>query len=394
MPRQPASVLTAALAGLVLLAGIGGGSAMSAQELLPPAAGPVAEGTDFSFVPIEGPSFQMNPAKLFGLDPNIGLAWFKQLFGDTYSYAVAMIDVAPLAQGFWPCRADGSRIPDSELAGEARTTWRMLQTGWNLTVYQGLLHDPARPLKLNIINLFAGYSGYWNLHYLDQTPDSYLFASNQADRAGWLAHILRFGVMFDDTDTNRLFNTKRGSAGQVQLEWAPRALGNDILGVSDFSRLSATLSHNLPLVGTKDFSAYLFQRTGFDLYWGDSQPLAAHYGQAGLAATGSGSIRGGVLPDGTMHLTSCLDIRGSFPTAFEAGIMPGFSVFWDCGLYDDRDYQLSFDRLASSIGANAVVHLDSATILPFSMILDLQLGVAYDLRRGLASFQFGMNLPQ
>jgi hypothetical protein len=352
---------------------------------------PVAD-RDFTFVPLEGAGFGFDFLALFGgtIKPNFSM--YKQLLGDTYTIGTAVLSVTPYANGYWPYDADGNFLAGGSHLTDPNSLYKQLANSLSFTLYQGLHSDFSQgiPSLINQLYLYTGYTAYFNYYYQDSSPDTYLFNSNQPDKDGWFGNVLKIGIAYNDVLHNRLINVKSGFFGQVQFEWAPRELFNDIYGLSDFTRLTAVVNSNIPLVQDKDFSMYLYHHTGFDITSGNYVPVAYLFNMA------HNTIRGGLLLNAPMHFSNTIELRGSFPSLFEPGMMPGFVLVWDYGLYSTTDYQFNFDQYASSLGAAFVVHLDLSSLVPnmTGAILDMQLGTVYDVGQKQFKFHFNMTLPQ
>lgn len=353
---------------------------------------------DFTFQPIDGFGFGTDFLKLLGLDLNVNLSGYKQLLGNNYTFFTAGVDVLPLGGGYWPYNAQGMKLSPDAVMTDPHTSYKQYAMKWDFTLYQGLYYDINQPIAqyINVLNLYSGYTGYFTHSYKDSNTDAYFFKSQLEERDSWLAHVLKTGIMYNDIKLNRLINVKKGLGAQIQAEWAPKFLGNDAVGLTDFTRLSAAANINIPLVSLRDFSLYLYERAGMDILWGSYVPAAASYGLAALPHTiGYGSVRGSILWDAPMHAVHTLEIRGSFPTLFEPGLMPGFNIFWDLGLYSNESYSFAADKAVNSLGLCFVLHMDSASIIPnIAAILDLQAGFVYSFQTNNGTFYFGMSLPQ
>ncbi len=353
---------------------------------------------DFTFKPIDGFGFGTDFLKLLGLDLNVNFSGYKQLLGTNYTFFSAGVDVMPLSGGYWPYTADGKKLNSTEVMTDPSTSFKQYAMKWDFTLYQGLYYDIDQPIAqyINVLNLYAGYTGYFTRSYTGSNENAYFFKSQLEERESWLGQILKTGIMYNDIKINRLINVKKGLGAQIQAEWAPKFLCNDAAGITDFTRLSAAENINIPLVSLRDFSLYLYDRIGMDILWGSYIPAAASYGLAALPHTiGCGSIRGSILWDALMHGVHTLELRGSFPTLFEPGLMPGFNLFWDLGLYSNESYSFTADQTVNSLGLCFVLHMDSASIIPdVAAILDLQMGFVYSFQTNNGTFYFGMNLPQ
>jgi len=350
---------------------------------------PLAE-TELDIKLPEGISIGPDFLKLLSGDLNMNLYIYKEYLPMKYSLLHSSVDLIPYTDGYWPYHRDGSKVATQNLFTDPLTSYKQLVTRWELTLYQGLYRNPEKPMSayLNQWNLYLGYTGNYTQPYLNSNPEAYLLQDPEIEDA-WLGNIVKTGLLFYDVRNNRLINTRKGISGQLQLEWAPRELANDLMGVSDFLRLSCSISGNIPLVERRKFSLYLFQRAGWDRIWGEDLPPAASFGIASLPfSAGYGSVRGAILWNSPWHGTTVLELRGSFPTLFEPGMMPGFSLFWDFGMTEEQR--------ENALGASFVVHLDAASIIPHMTAaqLDLQFGSNYSFQSEDFMFYFNMVLPQ
>ncbi len=373
------------LIGMIALA------AFAEGQPAPGLSRPSLPDADFEFQPSLGTFFQMDPTGLFNLTLSPGILFMHRFIGDTFTYLLVMASVAPYASLIWPHRADGTRV-DASSADFTNALYKQGMYGLSATLYQGIWYDGDRPELGNIINIFLGYSAFYSDNYETVKPDAFIHAGARPDKDTWFGTILKTGIAFKDVSVNRLFNTRRGTEGQVGFDWAPLELGNDILGRTDFSRISAYVSTSFPLLENKSVSLSLHQKTSFEIKWGNDIPVAAHYGAA--AASGMAAVRQTLIPDGLMQGICSVNSRIFFPTAFESGMMPGFTIFCDFGLYDDYDYRFSFSRFLCTAGGAFVVHLDSSSIIPMSMLMDMNIGARYDFGDKKPFFYFEMSLLQ
>jgi hypothetical protein len=345
---------------------------------------------DFSQTVLQYSGFGFNGLALLSgtIQPNYTA--FDRLLGDTYTLVTAILSVSPYTNGYWPYAADGTALTGGAELTDSNTVYKQLLSSFALTVYQGLYSDLSEGMapSLNQLYVYAGYTAYFSYNYRDLSPGTYLFNSSHPEKDGWFGNVINVGIGYNDIQYNRALNIKDGFMGTVRLDWAPRALFNDLLGISDFTRLTAVLNSNIPLVADQDFSMYFFHKTGFDSTSAQNLPL-------NLQNIGHNLNRATSVPTAPMHLSNTFELRASFPSLFEPGMMPGLVLFWDYNLYSSPDYQFSFDRYRSALGAAVVVHLDLSSLVPnFAAAVDLQLGAVYEIYQGQAKFHFSMNLPE
>jgi hypothetical protein len=290
--------------------------------------------------------------------------------------------------GTWLRREDGSRIDPYGLDA-GRATWKQLTGRLTLSVSQGLIANPDPDMRgQDLLTLSLAYAASYYRKLQDLSPDAFIYGTSRPEAGiDVLQNKVSLILDFKDYRGSKLYNTRRGAVGQLILDAAPRALGNDVLGLCDYYRFSANIRNYVPVIEGRLFSMYLYEALAYDAAWGAYIPVQEAYSATSIA------VRNSFLPDGFTRLAHSLELRASFPAALDSGTMPGFSLFYDCGLYDDYDYAFSLDRFEQAIGAAFIMHMDSIAILPVSAQLDLQFGATYAPGRGTAKFYFNVLFP-
>jgi hypothetical protein len=149
------------------------------------------------------------------------------------------------------------------------------------------------------------------------------------------------------------------------VELVPRFLLNDLIGGSDYTRLSFLATGYLPLWPGRYVSLYLADRVLFDLLLGEEAgiPVSARstFGALSKVPIGSNPFRGlggtlrgveGERYDGLVKMANNLDLRLHFPALTFFGLFTPMAVaFLDAGIYDRMSGSLSFDPVYFSTGA-------------------------------------------
>jgi len=148
----------------------------------------------------------------------------------------------------------------------------------------------------------------------------------------------------------------------LSAELAPAWLGNEVLGLSDYWRLSFIVTGYLPVLDSPVVSIYLADRVLFDRIFGNKVPVTT-LGSIGaltevpfvsdsLQALGD-ALRGVAdnRYDGYIKLVNNFDVRLHFPawTLFKLAT-PMAVVYFDAGVYDRMTRKLRFDPVYCAAG--------------------------------------------
>ncbi len=339
------------------------------------------------FRPTLAPGFNVLALMGGSLEPSLNL--YATPWGTRFSL-LSLTLKGNYGYGFWYRYEDGSRI-DPQGPDAMRALWRQLYASWTLSYSQGLIPHPE-PVKIgqDLLSLSLAYTGIYSRKNPNASPDSFVYAMSRPD-AGLdvLENQIVLSLDINDYKASKLFNTREGFIGSLSLVAAPREFFNDAFGLSDYYKLKLDVRNYIPIVKKPLFSMYLYENLAYDIASGNYLPMQDSFS----AARSPRPVRGAPLFDGLSHLSHQLELRMSFPNAFDSGVMPGFNIYYDCGLYDDYDYVFNFNRFAQALGMNFVMHMDSMAILPISAQLDLQFGLSYDLGKNKPSFNFELFFP-
>jgi hypothetical protein len=232
-----------------------------------------------------------------------------------------------------------------------------LSLDWRLGVAQGLVFDPAQ--DRNLVELLLLYRGKYQ-HYLYDHG----VLDGLPERDGLLQHSLVVGLLFDNTFRDKISLNRRGYYGALSAELVPRWLGNDVLGLSDYWRLSLVLIGYQPVLASPGLSIYLAERFLLDRIFGEAAAVPATalgaigaltkvpIGYNPLRALG-GALRGvyNNRYDGLAKLVGNFDLRLHFPslTAFKLAT-PMAVAYFDAGVYDRMTGVLQFDQVYCATG--------------------------------------------
>jgi hypothetical protein len=241
------------------------------------------------------------------------------------------------------------------LADPNTVRYENLNVDWRFGVAQGILFNPAQ--DRNLVEFLLLYRGKYH-DYFDKNN----VLAGLPEQGGLLQHSLTAGLLFDNTSVDKPSLNSRGLYAELSAEFAPEWLGNDVLGTSDFWRLSLGLTGYQPVLDTPALSIYLADRVLLDHLFGDQVPISA-LGTIGVLkkipigdnprrALG-GTLRGIYTNryDGLAKLTNNFDVRLHFPslTLFRLAT-PMAVAFFDAGVYDKMTGALQFDRIYCTTG--------------------------------------------
>ncbi len=118
-----------------------------------------------------------------------------------------------------------------------------LNVDWRLGVAQGILFNPAQ--DRNLLEFLLLYRGKYHDYFDDNGVLTGLPEEN-----GLLQHSFTAGLLFDNVSVERPSLNSRGIYAVLSAEFAPEWLGNDVLGRSDFWRLSLGVTGYQPILDT------------------------------------------------------------------------------------------------------------------------------------------------
>jgi hypothetical protein len=249
--------------------------------------------------------------------------------------------------------ADDTVVPDRP--DQDTIAYVNLNADWRFGAAQGIVFNPAQ--NRNLVEFLLFYRGKIQ-HYLydngvlDPLPE----------RNGLLQHSLFTGLLFDNTTKDKASLNRRGIYSVLSAELAPAWLGNEVLGLSDYWRLSFIVTGYQPVLDTPAVSIYLADRVLFDRIFGNEVPVTA-LGSIGtltevpfvsdsLQALGD-ALRGVAdnRYDGYVKLVNNFDVRLHFPawTLFKLAT-PMAVAYFDAGVYDRMTRKLRFDPVYCAAG--------------------------------------------
>ncbi len=230
-----------------------------------------------------------------------------------------------------------------------------LNVDWRFGVAQGILFNPAQ--NRNLVELLLLYRGKYQ-HYVDKNG----VLAGLPEQNGLLQHSLTVGLLFDSTSEDKPSLNSRGLYAVLSAELVPERLGNDVLGKSDFWRLSLGLTGYQPVLDSPTVSIYLADRLMLEHIFGDQVPISA-LGTIGVLKKipiganprrALGDTLRGIWTnryDGFVKLTNNFDLRLHFPalTLFKLAT-PVVVAYFDAGVYDQMTDALQFDAVYCTTG--------------------------------------------
>lgn len=239
---------------------------------------------------------------------------------------------------------DGLREGDNP---EVDPFYRRLNAEWKAGIAQGICFNPV--IDENLLELFFFYKGRYDYHYADTwTADPILFKTDTvADRDGIFQNSFLTGVSRNDVRFDEVSRTITGTYAEASFEWGPSGLGNDIVGIADFSRLNLTgmgfqeLFRRISARGFNLLSGYFCTFASFDVSFGNSIPLNIRQTFGGREPRlGLGdALRGAdkAKYDSRLKFVHNLELRINGPAFIWRGLLPGFLFFFDYGFYNNLD---------------------------------------------------------
>jgi len=239
--------------------------------------------------------------------------------------------------------ATGRLLTIDPTVDDAITNYARFDLLWQLGVQQGFL--PRQDVAEDRAVAFALYRGRYRLPF----PES----DDRVEDAGLprvdplLQGSIVSGIAYSTRNQSLLTRVIEGVTGELSLEWGPAFMHNDILGSSDYSRLSLRGSGFLPLVelppenGMNRFAVYGAAFVGLDWATGPVIPFSIRStlgGRTPRSAPG-GSIRGygSGRFDAAFKGLANLELRASLPSIGLPLIIPGVVLFTDAGYYVDTE---------------------------------------------------------
>jgi hypothetical protein len=214
---------------------------------------------------------------------------------------------------------------------------------WQVGVQQGFL--PRNDVPEDRAVAFALYRGRYRLPFTES--DELVDDAGLPRVTPLLQGSIVSGVAYSTRKQTDLTRVVEGVTGEFSLEWGPTFLHNELLGTSDFSRLSLRGSAFLPLVevppenGMNRFALYGAAFAAVDWATGPVVPFSIRStlgGRSPRPAPG-GSIRGygSGRFDATFKALGNLELRASLPSIGLPLIIPGLVLFTDGGYYLDTE---------------------------------------------------------
>ncbi len=228
---------------------------------------------------------------------------------------------------------------------------------WRLGVAQGIVYNPAQ--DRNLVEFLVLYRGKYH-HYIFNTG----FVPSFPEENGLLQNSILTGLLFDNTYTYKTSLNRRGLYTVLSAEFTPAWLGNEVLGASDFWRLSWIVTGYLPVLDTRTVSIYLADRILLDRIFSASGEVPVttltSIGALTKVPISSNPLRalGGALRgvfndryDGYVKMVNNFDVRFHFPawTLFNF-LTPMAVAYFDAGVYDRMTRALQFDQVYCTTG--------------------------------------------
>ena len=264
--------------------------------------------------------------------------------------------------------------------------FKNLNVDWRLGVAQGILFNPAQ--ERNLLEFLLLYRG----KYHDYSDDNGVL-TGLPEENGLLQHSFTLGLLFDNTLVDKPSLNSRGIYAVLSAEFAPDWLGNDVLGASDFWRLSLGLTGYQPVLDSPGISIYLADRVLFDRIFGDQVPIStlSSIGTLKKIPIGANPRRalGGTLRgiytnryDGYVKLVNNFDVRLHFPalTLFQLAT-PVAVAYFDAGVYDQMSGELQFDAVYCTTGLGVGL---------YALGFDFIFYGTYFLNEGRLSWELGL----
>lgn len=220
--------------------------------------------------------------------------------------------------------------------------FKKIQAGTKLGLELGLLYDEAAEKNSLYSRLFM--LSRWQLPVFDPDQPALLETSGLPDAGGSWQTSLFMGLYWDQLDFRPRFQSYRGYALELSLEWVPGLAFNRFFGEADYLRVNAVGSVHWPLLSLSWLELYVSNRSMADALFGDTIPGNARRSVGGFkpsAATG-GMVRGmeSAYHDTYLKLLNNLELRAPFLPLLDSRLVPEFFAFLDLARVDDLDYSL------------------------------------------------------
>jgi hypothetical protein len=256
---------------------------------------------------------------------------------------------------------------------------------WGVGFAQGLVPMPERDGR-DLLRIESWYRAVYESHLLPADEEDDLIArSGLPDAEGLLLNKLFLGVIYDSRLVDEVSKQSDGLMLEASLETAPQALGNTVVGDSNFARVNATARYYrslydprsaagpLPTLGVAAFAAA-------DHIWAlgeDHRRIPADTRQSigGLSPRTAlgGALRG--LDSGRLDANSkiavSVELRSFFPYLIPADLVPGVVAYLDGGFYRNPagspESSEDFSAAAASTGAGISMNIfDLATLVGYT----------------------------
>ncbi|MFP4376404.1 MAG: hypothetical protein ACLFP4_05120 [Spirochaetales bacterium] len=226
---------------------------------------------------------------------------------------------------------------------DAITEYARFDLLWQLGVEQGLLPRSDSPDDRAVA--FALYRGRYRLPFTES--DQLVDDAGLPRAAPLLQGSIVSGVAYSTRTQAQLTRVVQGVTGEFALEWGPEFLHNELLGSSDFNRLTLKGSAFLPIVevapenGMNRFALYGAAFAGVDWATGPVIPFSVRstIGGRSVRSAPGGTVRGYGAGrfDATFKAIGNFELRASLPSVGLPLIIPGLVLFTDLGYYLDTE---------------------------------------------------------
>ncbi|MCL2293863.1 MAG: hypothetical protein FWC36_03250 [Spirochaetes bacterium] len=220
-----------------------------------------------------------------------------------------------------------------------------LHSTWGLGIEQGLLWN--HKTNRNLLSLFLKYRTMrvWKFDAPWQ-ESSILFDSSRPDRHGVLYNTFIASLIYDNILFSRETGLFKGLFAELSAEIAPPWFFNNIVGISDFTKIFANVRYFHPIyesrANTPIRAIYLANSIGLDYSFGNNIPLYVRqtYGINRHIPASGGMVRGfeNRRFDSEIKIINNFDIRFIMPKVKTAAgrkiLRPGFLAFFDICYFD------------------------------------------------------------
>ncbi len=264
--------------------------------------------------------------------------------------------------------SNGSRYTPPTDASTNLAVYKRMEAVWGLGIKQGILFDERK--NDNLLEAHLLYRGRYDNHVESASiANSLVFDSGLPDANGILQNSLVTGLFANTVVIHETQRKRNGISADASVEYAPEFLANNVYGKADFTRLTfdfrsyLTIADFTPEDAQNEnlFNIYLGNRIVFDTLFGSAIPINARQSIGGrniaVASALGYSVRGidSRRFDSFMKLIVNTDLRMNI--GYVAGFVPGTVFYFDAGLCDDLDYNLSLSNLKYSTGAGVFVYI-------------------------------------